>query len=171
MQPVNLYTWTSLGGLFLPWKTEPDSKPELQEIYTSQIGTLIDEWRTTISWFLESWDGRASFINRFRLKLKQHSACVISDDCDWLTESHYFYCHFWVNFGVLQWVWKPWFIAFRIILHYVNVASIGPAIAFWRFDAWAQNLIIFTAISWPMLAFFGGSESYDLYLSGPSFSV
>jgi len=47
---------------------------------------------------------------------------------------HYFKTQFLLNFGILFFLWKHYFMPFRTIFQYVNVASIGPAMSFRVFD-------------------------------------
>ncbi len=47
---------------------------------------------------------------------------------------HYFKTQFQLNFGILFFFWKRYFMPFRTMFQYVNVASISPAMSFRVFD-------------------------------------
>jgi len=126
--------------------------------------------------FWSSWVGMKAMIYSFQehlsmCKCGQYSSCNSISEFTFLVQemgSEYdcFYTYFLFNFGVLGWVWKLWFIAFRNTFQCVNVASIGPEISSRSFDPWGSrrwevNMIIFIPISCSILEFLGGPESYD----------
>ncbi len=99
--------------------------------------------------FWSSWVGLKAMIHSFQhhllvYKCGQYSSCnSISEFWSMVQEEmgnqfHYFHIHL---FGVLKWVWKLWFIAFRTTFQCVNVASICLAIPFRSFDPWYSRWI------------------------------
>ena len=83
--------------------------------------------------------------------------------------------HFLINFGILFFPWKRYFIPFSTMFQYFNVATIGCAISFQSFDVsdkrWWECNIITTPNSYSILVFFFSTESDFLYLLIACFNV
>ena len=83
--------------------------------------------------------------------------------------------HFLINFGILFFPWKRYFIPFSTMFQCFNVATIGCAISFQTFDVsdkrWWECNIITTPNSYSILVFFFSTESDFLYLWGPCFNI
>ena len=89
--------------------------------------------------------------------------------------SHFLKAHFWLNFGILFFPWKRFFIPFRTMFQCFNVTIIGSAFSCWSFDVshrrWWECIIISAPNSGSILVFFFSPESNNLYLSVPCFNV
>ena len=89
--------------------------------------------------------------------------------------SHFLKAHFWLNFGILFFPWKWFFIPLRTMFQCFNVTIIGSAFSCWSFDVshrrWWDCIIISAPNSGSILVFFFFPESDFLYLLIACFNV